>query len=211
MTRGLFQWCILAGGAMLLAGLACCAPRVARYEAEQTEGTYLLAANRLYEDDGDFDIRKRVVYWSPEESSFDPNTNQPTPEFTVQRCTRCHECGFSAAWDLENAGKPTWSPRYRGEAWLSIVNRMRVMENSLLNEGIAQRIYAYLRDESLGVYNPDTDSRGAVVREVDELPEEVTLESPGTAERRKAEEGRRQREQLEGGGTAEDAAGDGDG
>jgi hypothetical protein len=69
---------------------------------------------------------------------------------------------------------------------------MRVMDGSLLNEQIAARIYTYLRDASLGKYDPAKDAHGAIVREVDEIPTEVSIESPGHAEARKKAEGEEQ-------------------
>lgn len=188
MLRGLFQWVLLA---VLLGS---CAPRTARHKDFQAEGTYMVSANRLYDDDGDFDIRKQIVYYKPETAPSPAEINIPTPQMALNRCGLCHECGFNLAWDRANHGTPEWRPRYRGEAWGPIVQRMRVMDGSLLNAYIADRIYTYLRDESLGIYDPDSDSRGAVVRIVDELPEDIVIESPGTAERRRAQEGREQQD-----------------
>jgi hypothetical protein len=152
----------------------------------------MASSNRLYADDGDFDLRKRVIYFA-EKKAFDPSiTSIPDPEFTANRCSWCHECGFKRAWDIDNVGKPDWKPRYRGEAWGPIVQRMRVMDGSLLNEQIATRIYSYLRDASTGKYDPAKDPHGAIVRVVDELPTNVEIESPGHAAARKKEEAEQQ-------------------
>lgn len=187
MRSGLFQ----LGGALAAVAWVTfgCTPRTASYKECQVPGTFMASSNRLYEDDGDFDLRKTVVYYEPK-AGIDPTpTNLPTPEFTRNRCSWCHECGFKSAWDVDNFGKPEWSPRYRGEAWRPIVQRMRVMDGSLLNEQIAERIYNYLRDESLGLYQPELDAKGAVVREVDELPTNVEIKSPGLAEKERKAEG----------------------
>jgi hypothetical protein len=185
MTRVLFQWILLL--TLVAACLGSCAPRVSRYKTAQADGTYMLAANRLYEDDGDFDLRKQVVFFEAEHRHEIAGLDAPTPELTLNRCGRCHECGFNKAWDRDNLNTTNWKPRYRGEAWAQVVQRMRIMDGALLNEQLANRIYAYLRDASLGIYNEQDDPRNAVVRIVDELPDEVVIESPSRSERARVE------------------------
>ncbi len=75
----------------------------------------------------------------------------------------CHDCGFPAAWDNENYGTEEWSPLYVGESWAPSVQRMRMMEGSLLNEKIADRIYSFLRLETLGEYDESKDDMGATL------------------------------------------------
>jgi hypothetical protein len=178
MERKLFDWALLGVCLWLVAGLCCCAPRLDKVKAGQAAGTYLAAPNRLYDDDGEFDIRKTVIY-EPVVQGFNPATNVTNKALTHYRCTWCHECGFQAAWDIENEDKPGWRPRYKGETWKAIVQRMGRSDATMLNEQIADRIYSYLRDASLGKYDESKDTQGAVVRHVDELPKEVLIETPG--------------------------------
>ena len=79
-----------------------------------------------------------------------------------------------AAFDWEHYGSADWSPHYTGEEWAPVVQRMMVKENSFLQEEqIALRVYEYLRDDTLGVYDLEADPEGAIVVEVDELPEQA--------------------------------------
>jgi hypothetical protein len=148
-------------------------PPAQRVEQNSEEGTFLAAGNKLYSERDVFDIRDNVVY--PEgkrrEGLENPSTGVSDQELTMYRCTWCHECGFNEAWDWERYGSEEWAPRYVGEEWASVAERMMQKENSLLQEEqIVRRIYSYLRDETLGEYDLAADVEGAIVVEVDELP-----------------------------------------
>ena len=132
----------------------------------QQEGTFIVSRNKLYESSSDFDLRWTAVYPKPEEA-FNPGINVSNKELTHNRCTLCHECGFKNAFDFDNYGTPEWSPQYTGQQWGPIVNRMNKKEGSLMNETIAERIFNYLRDVTLGKYDEEADLKGAVVVEVD--------------------------------------------
>lgn len=160
---GLLALLVLAGCNPVAPGRAGAKPAVA------ASGEYLYAANGLFEADAPFDIRWRVKYPTAADY-FDPTTNTPNRELALERCTRCHECGFAAAFDKANFGTPAWKPRIVGDDWSTPVNRMQRLENSFLNEAIATRIYTYLRDETTGVYKPEEDQRGAIVVELDPEP-----------------------------------------
>jgi hypothetical protein len=153
---------LLSFGLPLLLG-GC--PPSERLGGEQAEGTYLASANKLFDLDEPFDIHWTVVY--PELDAPDLSLNKTDRELTWIRCTLCHECGFEEVFDLARHGTPDWAPRYVGDQWAPVVQRMRVKEGSFLNEVIAQRIYTYLRDDTLGVYDESKDLKGAVVVEVD--------------------------------------------
>jgi len=155
---------------VLLATLCGCPPRPAE---EDAEGQYLASSSKMYGNKSDFDIRDKVVY--PEaarEGLSNPSINVSDKELTFNRCTWCHECGFENAFDWEHYGTTEWSPQYTGQAWQAPIQRMMRMENSFIQEEeIAKRIYQYLRDETLGVYDESADDKNAVIVEVDELPE----------------------------------------
>jgi hypothetical protein len=170
------------------------------YLSADSADTYYAQSNRLYDDDGSFDLRKRVVYEKTEAPKFNSELQVSNKVLTTYRCTWCHECGFPQAWDIDNVGKPGWHPRYKGEGWKPIVARMRVMEGSMLNEEIADRVYSYLRQESLGQYNEAADPKGAVVREAKPGQTEFTVESPTSAARRRAEEEKKRLEQQKNSG-----------
>ncbi|MBN2082819.1 hypothetical protein JW859_11530 [bacterium] len=155
---------------ILLAALCGCRPRQAE---EEVAGEYLASSSKMYGNTSNFDIRDTVVY--PEavrEGLGNPSINVSDKELTFNRCTWCHECGFQAAFDWEHYGTQEWSPKYTGQAWQAPIQRMMRMENSFLQEEqIAKRIYQYLRDETLGVYDEEADDKNAIIIEVDELPE----------------------------------------
>jgi hypothetical protein len=133
-------------------------------------GEYLYAANKLFESDAPFDLRWKVKY-PTKGDFFDPSINLTDRELTMERCDRCHECGFASAFDKANYGTVHWRPRIVGDDWATPVNRMQRIENAFLNEMVSTRIYTYLRDETTGVYDETADTKGAVVIEVDpEMP-----------------------------------------
>jgi|GEM_PF-2506925 len=180
-TFGVAAWIALVVAVGLLAG---CPPPPATTDEE---GTYLVASNRLWGDEADFDIRDTAVY--PEaarEGLQNPSIGVSDQELTMNRCVWCHECGFKDAFDWEHYGSAEWSPRYTGEDWAPVVQRMMIKENSFLQEEqIARRVYEYLRDDTLGVYDLEADPEGAIVVEVDELPgqgedaEQAAEDEPG--------------------------------
>src|SRR5262249_27238260 len=152
--RVVFEWLAALALLLVVAGACCCAPMTPRYKQQQASGEYMVASDRLYQDDGAFDLRKKVVYAQTEGTTFNSDTNVSNKLLTTYRCTWCHECSFPKAWDIEHVGQPGWQPRYRGKDWEPAVRRMRVMDGSMLNEQIADRIFSYLRDESTGKYDP---------------------------------------------------------
>ena len=176
VTFGAAAWIALA---VLLGMIAGCPPQTATTDEE---GTYLVASNRLWGDESDFDIRDTAAYPEPRrEGMQDPSLGVSDQALTMNRCSWCHECGFKVAFDWEQYGSADWSPRYTGEEWAPVVQRMMVKENSFLQEEqIALRVYEYLRDDSLGVYDLEDDPEGAIVVEVDEQPEQA--ESPPEGE-----------------------------
>ena len=68
---------------------------------------------------------------------------------------------------MEHYGTDDWNPRYVGEQWQPVVQRMRQLENSLINETIADRIYSFLHDETLGEYDEAADQGATVVVDID--------------------------------------------
>jgi len=165
------HWGVATFFVVLLLMVGC--PPAQRVEQQVEEGTFLAAGNKLYSERDVFDIRDNVVY--PEgkrrEGLENPSTGVPDQELAMLRCTWCHECGFTEAWDWERYGSEEWTPRYVGEEWAPVAERMMQKENSLLQEEqIVRRIYSYLRDETLGEYDLAADVEGAIVVEVDELP-----------------------------------------
>jgi len=167
----------MAAAALCICGLLSgCPPETPRVLEERQlqqqarEGEYLYAANKLFETDSKLDIRDRVTY--PKLVEFmDPSTNMSNRDLTFERCKVCHrECGFEGAFDKEHYGTAEWKPRITGQGWAPVIERMRVKENSYLNEVVAERIYNYLRDETTGKYDEAADEKGALVIEVDPPP-----------------------------------------
>lgn len=153
---------------LLLVWLAGCPPAQRQYVS--ADGTFMAGRNRLYETSGEFDLRWEVKY--PEkERGFDPSLNVSDQELAFNRCTWCHECGFEAAFDYASFGTDEWDPHYVGQEWAAPVERMRVKDGSMLNEKVAERIFKFLRDITLGVYDEEDDSKGAI--EVEVTPEEM--------------------------------------
>ena len=137
---------------------------------EVEEGKFLSSRNTLFDADREFDIRDTVIY--PEGvkggSMPDPSLNVSNRQLFINRCLWCHECGAPRAIDWVNYGTPQWNPRYIGGQWAVPVQRMRDKPNSFLNEQIAERIFTYLRDDTLGIYEEEEDESGKIIREVDE-------------------------------------------
>jgi hypothetical protein len=171
----LFGLTVLAAGLLALAG---CPPSQPLHPEER--GTFLAAKNKLYDQNSEFDLRWNVVY--PERSTqFNPSINVSNQELAFNRCTNCHECGFKPAFDYDNYGKPGWKPKYKGQQWQTIVERMNQKDGSMLNEQVANRIFMFLKDASLGKYDETADPKGALVVEVD--PEQAKAgPEPGAAD-----------------------------
>jgi hypothetical protein len=201
MKRVVFEYLGAVALLIVAGGLCCCAPARSKYSAE-APGFYQMSTNRLYEEDGDFDLRKTVIYAQTAGTSFNSDLLVSNKTLTSYRCAWCHECGFPAAWDLEHVGQPGWNPRYKGDGWQPIVQRMRVMDGSMLNEEIADRIYTYLRDESTGKYDESQDTKGAVIKEVDKVTgHEVLLSPEAAAKQRQAADQQHAQESASGSGT----------
>lgn len=168
-TFGAAAWILLA---VMLAMIAGCPPQPT---ATDEDGTYLVASNKLWGDDDEFDIRDVAVYPKVRREGIqNPSIGVSDQELAQARCSWCHECGFKDAFDWDHYGSSDWAPRYTGEDWAPVVQRMMVMENSFLQEEqIALRVFEYLRDDTLGVYDLESDPEGAIVVEVDELPGEA--------------------------------------
>lgn len=188
MPRTLFEYLGALGLVAVAIGLCCCAPENRAYRSTEGADEYQMKQARLVDDDGDFDLRKTVIYAKTEGTTFDPSLNVSNKELTMKRCAWCHECGFPAAWDTAHLDTPEWKPRYKGQAWEPIVRRMRVMDGSMLNEEIADRIYSYLKQASNGEYDETKDTKGAVIREAKPGQTEFTIESPTTAAKRREAE-----------------------
>jgi hypothetical protein len=130
------------------------------------KGVFLAASNKIYDRGDGFDIKDRIEYpEAKKEGCQDVSTNITDRALAMARCTWCHECGFNEAFDVARYGKPGWSPYYRGEQWQPIVERMSKTENTLLNEVLAERIFNFLRDSTLGKYDESKDSRGGAIRD----------------------------------------------
>jgi hypothetical protein len=155
--------------ALLLCG---CNPLASLSKTSTAKSTFLVDDSRLFDSDTSFGMKDILVYPAMERHGpQNVSTGVPNPELTRYRCTWCHECGFTAAFDFENLNTAEWKPVYVGEAWKSIVYRMNDKDEALLNEQIAERIYTYLRDKSLGIYDEENDNSGKIIREVDDLSE----------------------------------------
>jgi len=131
-----------------------------------SHGEYLAASNKLFDKDVRFDIRWKVKYES-QENSFDPTINVDNRQLTFNRCNRCHECGFTSAFDLAHYSTKDWHPRYHGQEWANPIYRMQAKDNSFLNDALCERIYKFLREETSTGYDFGKDTKGAVTIEVD--------------------------------------------
>lgn len=172
MKRYSFIWWLL--GAMLLSSLLAFKPLTPpRQDVAEPEGVYVVSKNRIADNDGQFNITDKLIWRELVEKGYDPSLDMTNKQLTLgtestySRCTRCHECGFKEAWDWENYWGENrtedWNPTYSGEEWRPVVNRMRKYEGAHLNESIGDRIFSFLRDETLGVYDEASDPKGAIM------------------------------------------------
>jgi hypothetical protein len=171
MQRPLFNfWACFAALAALTVFANCTPLKSSRNNT--SDGKFEVSNASIYEQNGEFSLLDEVVYPERKEKAFDSRINVPNKYLTLgdsthaSRCTRCHECGFEEAWDMDHYQTPQWNPRYRGDEWRDVVQRMRRMDNSLINEKIADRIFSFLRDETLGTYDPLKDTGPETVIEV---------------------------------------------
>ncbi|MCB1218537.1 hypothetical protein KDL44_14225 [bacterium] len=147
-----------------------CNPLISSRQEQVGQSQYLVDDARLYSNDGDLGMKDILTYpKSVRKGPVNVSTGVPNRDLTIYRCTWCHECGFTRAFDYENFGTDEWNPQYVGEAWRGSVQRMNDRDETLLNEQIAERIYTYLRDVTNGTYDPDSDTRPATRIEVDDV------------------------------------------
>lgn len=147
---------------LLLALYGCPPPPQPDVEAQ---GEFIAGSNKIFDRGDGFDIRDSITY--PEtktEGLADTRLDISGRALAMARCTWCHECGFNEVFDVPTYGTPRWKPLYHGEDWAPVVERMRRKENSLLNEVIAERIFDFLRDSTLGKYDESKDTRGGAIR-----------------------------------------------
>ena len=161
MTYATNRTFAVAASAVLLL-LAGCPPRSESQAAPS--GVFVASANKLYDRGDGFDLRDRVIYPAVKGEGLESaDTNVMNRQLTMYRCMWCHECGFQQAFDVGQYGQPGWAPRYKGEQWRPVVDRMAAKDDSMLNEVLAERVYTFLRDSTLGIYDESKDTRGAVV------------------------------------------------
>ena len=167
-------------GIFALAALLCGCNPISSMEDEKTaESTFLVDDAKLFDRDNAFSLKDILVYPKAERKGPENiSTAVTNKKLTMYRCTWCHECGFTEAFDYENLGSEEWNPRYVGEAWKPIVYRMNENDETMLNEQLAERVYDYLRDESLGVYVEEEDHSDRIEIEVDDLSK--VMVGPGT-------------------------------
>jgi hypothetical protein len=166
-----------------LMGLAllCGCPPDSRLQTEgepDPEGKFIATSNKLYDRDSPFDIRWEVEY-PANEAGFDTALNVSNRQLALNRCTWCHECGFKKAFDFARYGTMQWRPRYIGQQWSDPVDRMSRDDATMLNEQVATRIYTFLRDETLGLYDESKDEKGAIVVETKPSATPQVEPSPG--------------------------------
>jgi hypothetical protein len=158
-------WLPLLAALAALLMLAGCPPEdagLSESAEEQASGTFLAAANKVYDDQRPFDLTWEVTYQAKKDS-FDPSINVSNRELTISRCNGCHEeCGFNRAFDMEHFGTVEWNPYYKGDQWAGVVKRMSQKGSSFMNELLAERIYTYLKEETLGIYDESADPKGAL-------------------------------------------------
>lgn len=148
-------------GLLLLAGCPPGAgPNREAADVDLPANTYMAAPNKVFDGQTPFDVTWNVVYES-KEKPFDPAINVSNRQLALARCSRCHECAFPQAFDQEHYGTPQWSPHYKGQDWAPVVRRMADMQDSFMNEVIAERIYNYLKDDTEGNYDESKDPHGA--------------------------------------------------
>lgn len=147
-------------------------------------GEFIAESNKFLDFGDNFDIRDKVVYPETQtEGLSNPTTFVTDRKLTELRCTWCHECGFERAFDLERYGTAYWQPLYRGEMWKPIVQRMQRVENNMLNEVLAERIFNFLRDSTTGKYDESKDTHGGAIREAPPGPAQpgASTAKPGAA------------------------------
>lgn len=163
MNHTLFKPFTILAALLALALFANCTPLKSSKTAAN-EGKFEVNNASIYEQSGEFSLLDTVVYPEQTFKPFDSRINVPNKYLTLGddkhsgRCNRCHECGFDDAWDTKHYQTPQWNPRYKGEEWKPVVQRMRKLNLSLLNETIADRIYSFLHDETLGTYDASKDT-----------------------------------------------------
>lgn len=169
----------LASGMVLLSLLAGCPPPPPQNVEKQ--GEFVAAPNRIFDRGDGFNLRDAIVYPETKAQGLtEVRTDITDRALAMARCSWCHECGFKEVFDTERYGKPGWSPLYRGEEWNPVVQRMRRLENSMLNEVLAERIFNFLRDSTTGKYDEAKDRRGgAIVDAPAAAPPEAA--APGTS------------------------------
>jgi hypothetical protein len=174
----------LLGAALCL--LAGCPHTVPQKIAEDTgngeKGEYYAAPNKLYDRDLVFDVRWKLTH-EPQTDTFDPEVNVDNRQLAINRCDRCHECGFHQAFDMDHYGKADWHPRIKGQDWSRPAERMIAKENSFLNDLIVERIYNFLRDETTIGYDFSKDKKGAVTVDVDEQGNPIKHERAKTPQK----------------------------
>ncbi len=165
---------------LILAGillLSSCNPMDSLSTQKVAQSTYLVEKSKLYGNDNELDLKDILVYPKADRKGPESvSTNVSNKLLTKYRCTWCHECGFTEAFDYENLGKPDWNPRFRGEGWRPVVQRMNDMDEALVNEQLAERIYTYLLEESTGIYDEEGDTAPAVRIEVDDIEDIQVLQ-----------------------------------
>ena len=193
MRSVLFPW---RGLSLALLGAVLCAPAGCRRAVPEvradesgddgSKGVYYAAPNKLYDRDVKFDIRWKVTH-APMTDTFDPATNVDNRTLAINRCDRCHECGFRDAFDLKNYNTTKWKPRIKGQDWLPSIYRMQDKNNAFLNEVIMERIYSFLRDETTVGYDEAKDKKGAVEVQIDEQGNPVKHERAKTPQKGNSE------------------------
>ncbi len=165
----------LVAGCILLSLFTGCPP--APPQNVEKQGEFVAAPNRVFDRGDGFDLGDSIIY--PEtktEGLVESRTDITDRALTMARCSWCHECGFKEVFDSERFGKPGWTPMYRGEDWNPVVQRMRRIENSMLNEVLAERIFNFLRDSTTGKYDEAKDRRGGAIVDAPSM-------TPGSSER----------------------------
>lgn len=162
---------------LILLALAGCNPLDSLSDEKVGESMYLVDRSRLFGNENDLGLKDILVYPASERKGPENvSTNVSNKLLARYRCTWCHECGFTEAFDYANYGTDDWDPVYVGEAWRPVVQRMNDDDETLLNEQIAERIYSYLRDETLGIYDPDEDRAPEIRIEVDDISDVQVLQ-----------------------------------
>ncbi|MEZ5338790.1 MAG: hypothetical protein R3F46_11065 [bacterium] len=173
----------------LLVLAASCNPLTSGEQEQVGQRQFLVEDARLFSNDSDLSVKDILTYpKGVRKGPVNISTNVPNRDLAIYRCTWCHECGFTNAFDYGNFNTDEWNPQYVGDAWRGSVQRMNDKDETLLNEQIAERIFTYLRDVTNGTYDPDKDGKPAVRIEVDDVsaiqvtPGQVVQEEPQQSE-----------------------------